>query len=244
MARYQEIAQNLEAEITQHYQAGQYLPPEQRLADRFQVNRHTLRRAIDELVAQGWLLRQHGKGVKVLKKPMRYPLHASAKFTDNILNLGAAPTSQRLQFGYVDACKDVADALAVPLGSKVIQLMTLRFLDNTPVSVIKHHFIKGNHEAALASYQSGSVHQLLAQQCQIQLRRKHTMIGAAMPNASDSDYLNMPAHSPLLTLRSINVNSQDTPFEFSISHTRAELLELSLTHPSEKPQEPALEQAL
>ena len=51
--RYQEIAAKLEQELRQHYRCGDYLPAEQQLAARFEVNRHTLRRAIDQLVEKG-----------------------------------------------------------------------------------------------------------------------------------------------------------------------------------------------
>ncbi len=44
--RYQEIAAKLEQELRQHYRCGDYLPAEQQLAARFEVNRHTLRRAL------------------------------------------------------------------------------------------------------------------------------------------------------------------------------------------------------
>ena len=53
--RYQEIAAKLEQELRQHYRCGDYLPAEQQLAARFEVNRHTLRRAIDQLVEKGWV---------------------------------------------------------------------------------------------------------------------------------------------------------------------------------------------
>ncbi|EFA5972056.1 GntR family transcriptional regulator, partial [Escherichia coli] len=39
--RYQEIAAKLEQELRQHYRCGDYLPAEQQLAARFEVNRHT-----------------------------------------------------------------------------------------------------------------------------------------------------------------------------------------------------------
>ena len=52
--RYQEIAARLEQELRQHYRCGDYLPAEQQLAARYEVNRHTLRRAIDQLVERGW----------------------------------------------------------------------------------------------------------------------------------------------------------------------------------------------
>ncbi|MCE0557017.1 MULTISPECIES: phosphonate metabolism transcriptional regulator PhnF [unclassified Motilimonas] len=231
MARYQEIALSLEQEISQAYHAGQYLPAEQRLAERYQVNRHTLRRAIDELVGKGWLLRQQGKGVMVLSKPVRYPLHAGAKFTDNLLNIGAAPTSQLLNLCRVDASERISEALQIPIASQVVQLKTLRFIDDTPVSLVFHHFKLGEHEIALGRYQEGSVHQFLKQHCHITLKRQHTVIGAQLPSANDSACLQVPSKTPLLRLQSINVDQQHQPFEFSVSHIRAELVELSLEHP-------------
>ncbi|EHM3348916.1 GntR family transcriptional regulator [Escherichia coli] len=77
--RYQEIAAKLEQELRQHYRCGDYLPAEQQLAARFEVNRHTLRRAIDQLVEKGWVQRRQGVGVLVLMRPFDYPLNAQAK---------------------------------------------------------------------------------------------------------------------------------------------------------------------
>ncbi len=74
--RWQEIAAKLEVELRTHYRCGDYLPAEQQLADRYEVNRHTLRRAIDQLVERGWVQRRQGVGVLVLMRPFDYPLNA------------------------------------------------------------------------------------------------------------------------------------------------------------------------
>ena len=79
--RYQQIAAQLEQELRTQYRCGDYLPSEQQLAERYQVNRHTLRRAVDQLVERGWLQRRHGVGILVLMRPYDYPLHANTRFT-------------------------------------------------------------------------------------------------------------------------------------------------------------------
>lgn len=94
--RYQEIAAKLEQELRQHYRCGDYLPAEQQLAARFEVNRHTLRRAIDQLVEKGWVQRRQGVGVLVLMRPFDYPLNAQARFSQNLLDQGSHPTSEKL----------------------------------------------------------------------------------------------------------------------------------------------------
>jgi GntR family phosphonate transport system transcriptional regulator len=62
---YRQISQILRQEISNFYEAGDVLPTEADLAQNFNVNRHTLRRAVDELVNEGMVERRHGKGVYV-----------------------------------------------------------------------------------------------------------------------------------------------------------------------------------
>ncbi|MDO1871363.1 GntR family transcriptional regulator, partial [Escherichia coli] len=76
--RYQEIAANLEQGLPHPPRCASYLPPEHHLAARLEVTRHTLRRAIDQLVEKGWVQRRQGVGVLVLMRPFDYPLNAQA----------------------------------------------------------------------------------------------------------------------------------------------------------------------
>jgi len=63
VAVYKQIREILQEEIRNRFTVGDMLPSEHELSDRFAVNRHTLRRAVDELVAAGLLERRHGKGM-------------------------------------------------------------------------------------------------------------------------------------------------------------------------------------
>ncbi|MFK9857669.1 phosphonate metabolism transcriptional regulator PhnF, partial [Klebsiella pneumoniae] len=124
--RYQEIAARLEQELRHHYRCGDYLPAEQQLATRFDVNRHTLRRAIDQLVERGWVQRRQGVGVLVLMRPIDYPLNAQARFSQNLLEQGSDPTSEKLLSVLRPASAHVAEAFGINEGENVIHLRTLR----------------------------------------------------------------------------------------------------------------------
>lgn len=64
--KYIQIALNLEQKINQKaFKAGDALPPERELSAMFDVNRLTLRKAIDELVQKGLVVRKHGIGTFV-----------------------------------------------------------------------------------------------------------------------------------------------------------------------------------
>jgi GntR family phosphonate transport system transcriptional regulator len=60
--RYKQLVYAIEGMISKDFSVGSYLPSENNLALHFGVNRHTVRRAIDDLVAAGFVLRQQGKG--------------------------------------------------------------------------------------------------------------------------------------------------------------------------------------
>lgn len=134
--RYQEIAAKLEQELRQHYRCGDYLPAEQQLAARFEVNRHTLRRAIDQLVEKGWVQRRQGVGVLVLMRPFDYPLHTQARFSQNLLDQGSHPTSEKLLSVLRPASGHVADALGITEGENVIHLRTLRRVNGVALCLI------------------------------------------------------------------------------------------------------------
>lgn len=138
--RYQEIAAKLEQELCHHYRCGDYLPAEQQLASRFEVNRHTLRRAIDQLVERGWVQRRQGVGVLVLMRPIDYPLSAQARFSQNLLEQGSHPTSEKLLSVLRPTSSHVADAFAISEGDNVIHLRTLRRVNGVALCLIDHYF--------------------------------------------------------------------------------------------------------
>ncbi len=80
---YRELAERLRQELLA-YRPGDYLPGEIQLAQRFAVNRHTLRRALDELVLEGRVLRRQGKGTQVLEAPTIYPMGAANAYTESL----------------------------------------------------------------------------------------------------------------------------------------------------------------
>ena len=59
---YSQISRSLESEVKSLCRPGDYLPSELELASRLSVHRHTIRRAIDELINAGLVERRHGKG--------------------------------------------------------------------------------------------------------------------------------------------------------------------------------------
>ena len=227
---YQAVAAQLEQTLHDRYRSGDYLPSEQQLADHYEVNRHTLRRAVDELVKKGLLQRRHGVGILVLMRPFDYPLHAQARFSQNLLEQGSCPTSERLLAVLRPASSDIANALGVTEGSEIIHLRTLRRVNGIPVSVINHYLGNLEHWETLQRFQHGSLHDFLRQQLDLPLQRSQTRISTRRAQAKECQQLEIALHAPLLCVRTLNKNAHGLPVEYSISLTRGDMIELTLEH--------------
>lgn len=229
--RYQAIALQLENELHRHYRCGEYLPSEKQLAERFAVNRHTLRRAIEELVSKGLVQRRQGVGILVLMRPFNYPLHSQAHFSQNLLDQGSHPTSERL-LAVLRPCRaDVAAALACEEGDNVIHLRTLRCVNGIPVCVINHYLPDLSWWPTLQRFDQGSLHDFIRQEIGYSLSRHQTRVSARRADAQVSKLLTLSLQSPLLCIRTLNtLSGSNIMAEYSVSLTRADMIELTLEH--------------
>lgn len=228
---YQHIAAQLEQELRTRYHRGEYLPSEQRLAERFQVNRHTLRRAVDQLVDRGWLQRRHGIGILVLMRPYDYPLHARAHFSQNLLDQGSHPTSELLLAVLRPCGAPVASALSCQTGETVIHLRTLRRVNGIPLSVIDHYLPDLAWWPALQRFESGSLHEFIKQHLGHGLARRQTRISARRAQTKESQLLEVANQIPLLCVRTLNTRGDsDLIAEYSFTLARADMIELTMEH--------------
>jgi len=69
LTRYQEIEFMLKEQIQQgKLQIGDYLPSENELCTEFSITRTTVRKALDNLLKEGFIEKQHGKGSRVRER--------------------------------------------------------------------------------------------------------------------------------------------------------------------------------
>lgn len=217
--RYLELAQALREQLVA-YETGDYLPSETTLAQNFGVNRHTLRRAVDELIAEGRVLRRKGRGTCVLPRPIIYPVHAGSAYSKTLEHMGFSSEAIVLGRRKRRGTPEEVQALQLEDSESVLEFETLRLLDQQPISLITHCFAE-RHQALVHAYKGGSMRTYLAQQG-VKLKRISTLIGARAPSQRDALHLLMPRHTPVLSIRTLSCDAQGASFELSNSITRAD----------------------
>ena len=216
---YLELAQVLRGEL-RHYRIGDFLPGEMQLARRFAVNRHTLRRAVDELINEGRLLRRQGKGTQVLQRPLVYPLQADSAYSDALAALGVRTEARLLARRQLSASAEEARHLQLAEGAALIELSTLRLLDGEPVSLIRHRYC-ASHAERLADYQGGSLRRYLGERG-LPLTRRFSLIGARLADRDEAAQLLMPLRMPLLSVFTLSCDASGQPVEIALSASRSD----------------------
>ena len=226
---YRQIRDVLAQEIRCLYKPNDALPTENELAQRFRVNRHTLRRAIDELVAEGFVERRHGKGVFVLEAAINYVIGRSTRFTTTLESQGRATSSSVIRKQLIPAMGGVASRLKLVEGADVIYIETLRQVESKPFCVISHFLPYRHFSEIFDCYDAGSLHEFLCSYYGVELRREESLISSVLPDVDDASLLSMPRHVPVLRVKSLNLNNKtNIPVEYAVTRFRGDAAQLSI----------------
>ncbi|MFN8485219.1 MAG: GntR family transcriptional regulator [Anaerolineae bacterium] len=111
---------------------GDLLPAESELGEYYGVNRLTVRQAVGELVSEGLLRRERGRGTFVCPPKTTHAMLRSAGFSERMRDEGRQPSNQVISFEVVPASAKVAEQLQIEPGALVYQLTRLRLADDEP----------------------------------------------------------------------------------------------------------------
>ncbi|WP_250655946.1 phosphonate metabolism transcriptional regulator PhnF [Alkalimarinus coralli] len=229
MAVYLDVAEALESEIRNHFESGQFLPSEMELAERFAINRHTLRRAVDELVSAGLLLRQHGKGTMVVDNKIEYSLRSKGRFTESLEEMGLEASCEVRSIREISADIKLAKRMWVKPGTALTHIETVRCIDQTPVCLISHYLVSSLLPGIAGKYKVGSLHQLIEAEYQKKIRRDQSLIGASLPTREEALQLQCSRSLPLIIVRSNNrLKESNEVIEYSVSRSRSDVFEMKI----------------
>jgi GntR family transcriptional regulator len=112
---------------------GSRLPSEGDLCDEYNVSRITLREAVQGLVQEGYVVRRQGSGTYVTRRPkLQNSLDTNFSYTEYLERAGIRAGKKQLSAKTVAADAETAEALAVEVGSPVVEVRRLRTADRTP----------------------------------------------------------------------------------------------------------------
>ncbi|MFL5252443.1 MAG: phosphonate metabolism transcriptional regulator PhnF [Rhodopila sp.] len=198
-------------------QPGAQLPTEAEMSARFGVNRHTVRRALEELQRDGLVRVEQGRGSFVAEDVLDYAVEARTRFSQWIRRHNKEPSGKILRLPEVAAEQRVARGLNIRPGSRVVLVERLGFADDRPVSLARHYFpasrLRGIEEALRTT--SSITEALLAVGIDDYLRQQ-TRVTARLPTPHEAELLRTARSRPVLVTENINVDRAGALIEFSL----------------------------
>ena len=122
------------------YAPGEKLPTEAALAERFGVNRHTVRHGLSALVEEGLVRTRRGAGAFVAATPTDYPIGQRVRFHENLIAAGLRPDKRVLQIEERSATSGEARALCIGPTDAVCAYHGLSFANGQPIAVFESLF--------------------------------------------------------------------------------------------------------
>ncbi|MFC7361025.1 GntR family transcriptional regulator [Nocardioides astragali] len=197
---YYQVAKQLEEAIASgEVSPGFKLDNEISLADQLGLSRPTMRRAIQELVDKGLLVRKRGVGTQVVHGRVHRELELTSLY-DDLRTSGQQPATKVLLNVLEPAAAEVADELGIAEGDEVLHLERLRLADDEPLAVLRNWLPANVVSPTDEELEGGGLYQLIRDAgTHVQIARQR--IGARGATTHEARLLGRRKNDAVLTMQ-------------------------------------------
>ena len=210
---YFQISSRLDAAIhSGAIPSGARLENEISIAQRLGVSRPTIRRAIQELVDKGLLVRRRGIGTQVVQGQVTRQVELTSLYED-LTSAHHSPGTVVLAHDVVPASEQIATALGIETGADVVYLRRQRTTDGVPVAVLENYLPPEFSDITTDQLRERGLYQILrARGVAIQIAKQR--IGARRAIGDESELLDIDKGGPVLTMERVAYDNSGRAIEF------------------------------
>ncbi|BEV71654.1 MULTISPECIES: phosphonate metabolism transcriptional regulator PhnF [unclassified Paludibacterium] len=228
VAVWRQIEDRLAEEIASGaLRAGAQLPTELQLAERFSVNRHTVRRAVATLVERGLLRVEQGRGTFVQDNAIDYAISKRTRFSRNMASQNLSAEVEIMAADTLPATAELAELLGVSPGAVLYRIKTLSTVEQRVIDFGMAFFPAERFPGLPEVFRRlRSVTLTLAEFGVADYTRRFTRVTARLPEPEVVDYLGIPKNRPVLHVKSLNVDPAGQPVQYGITCFNGDLVQL------------------
>lgn len=225
---YFQVAQKIESAIMAgDLPAGSRLENEVSLGERLGLSRPTVRRAIQDLVDKGLLVRRRGIGTQVVHGQVTRGVELTSLYEDLDRN-GQKPSTKILDYKVLKADAKIAERLGVEPGSPVLYLRRVRSADNVAVSIMENWLPQDFTDISENELNEHGLYQILRARG-VTIRVAKQRIGARKASQQESAILAIDKHAALLTMDRTAYDNSGRAIEFGHHCYRPDLYSFEVT---------------
>ncbi len=183
---------------------GSIIPAEPDLEKRFGVSRTTVRRAVDLLTREGFVLPQQGKGTKVLDYKTSQSLNRVTSLSETLRRKGYEVDTRNATLVIKPAFQSIAEDLGIDINELVACMTRITLADGKPIAIMKNYIpaimVPGidNQVENIAS-----LYQHLSDRYKIYIESAIDKISAKNASKEEAELLDSPVGSALIYLRRV-----------------------------------------
>jgi GntR family transcriptional regulator len=199
------------------YRGGDLLPSEEETARQFGVSRITAKRALNELADAGYVVRERGRGTRVVDDRPAPPVRANVEgLLENLMAMGLKTKVTLLEFAYVAPGEAVAQALQCASTEKVQRAVRVRHLEGEPFSYLTTYVPEDVGRSFGRDELASTPLLTLLERSGVEVCRAEQTLTATLADAAVASRLDVDLGAPLLRIARIVYDQQDRPVEFII----------------------------
>ncbi|QDZ16178.1 GntR family transcriptional regulator [Humibacter ginsenosidimutans] len=225
---YYQVATRIEEAIRSgRLPTGARIENEVALSERLGLSRPTVRRAIQDVVDKGLLVRRRGIGTQVVNGQVTREMEFTS-LQEDLLRADRHPTTTLLLREVVEADATMAERLTIEQGSPVLHLRRLRGADGAPLALLEN-FLPGDFVDLPAEDldQYGLYQVLRARGTTLRVARQR--IGARRATTQESKLLDIERGGPVLTMDRTAFDNSGRAVEFGHHCYRPDLYSFEVT---------------
>ena len=202
---------------------GDRVESEPELMDRYGVSRATVRQALGQLVAEGYLVIRRGLGTYVAEPKIRQGLLGMYSFSREIERLGMRPGTHVQALGVEPAGPSVAAALGIPQGDPVVALRRLRSADDESM-MLETSWLPVRRFPGLVDrdLEHARLYDVLADEYGVRPSRAREEFEPVLLSSDDARLLGKHTGDPALLLERVAFDAEGRPIEFCRSIVRGD----------------------
>lgn len=184
------------------YAEGSVIPSERELGEILGISRMTVRQALNNLVNEGILYREKGRGTFVAKTKIEQKNIMS--FSEIVARKGMTPSTKVLYFQKEEATGEIPEMLELKDNRFVYNVKRLRLANDIPVG-IEQAFIPEIHCPGLEKFDlTQSLYRLIREQYRHSISYVDNVIEASKTNKEEKELLGITYNVPVLRVTGVN----------------------------------------
>lgn len=223
-AKYDIIYKELKRKIeTEEYSFQEFLPSENTLVIEYECSRNTIRRAMADLIKEGYVQAIQGKGVVNIYQPVEqstFKIGSIESFKESAIRNNQTYSTKVIKFEYIIANKKIEKITGFLEGTELIYIQRLHYFDGKPLIINHNYFLKKLMPNLSIEIAEKSIYEYIENKLNMNIVTSKRIMTVEKMNEMDKKYIDLKDYNCLAVISSQTYNDDGVMFEYTQSRHR------------------------